>query len=256
GGEVALAAGNPAYAAIHFARAARLRAGSADKADVIDAASQALTLARQSGAPLTANFALGAMANAVAVVDPERARTLLAEAIEAMERLGYQDAIELTQLATVAARLDDWRLTLQLARRAMPRLHWQGDLPNLLLVFNVSALALAQPRPHTAARLQGAAQRVARILTGTARPPSDAPAAAGDGSTRGWRLEATRRLAATLTKDQLTQRRREGEAMDLDDAIAYALAETDETLTDPTSPSTASAGLPACGLEPPASGDP
>src|SRR6202011_2717555 len=82
---------------------------------------------------------------------------------------------------------------------------------------------------------QGVARSIARTLTRMPGPRPDAPAAvpASDGSYKQWRREATHHLAATLTEDQLTQRRREGEAMDLDDAVAYALTEIDNALTDP-----------------------
>jgi hypothetical protein len=48
------------------------------------------------------------------------------------------------------------------------------------------------------------------------------------------RQDATRRLVATLGEELLRQRRREGEEMGLDDAVAYALAEIDSALADPT----------------------
>jgi hypothetical protein len=98
-------------------------------------------------------------------------------------------------------------------------------------------LALADARPDTAARLQGAARSIGRILASDEGPsgPAAAPAApARAGFVTELRQDATRRLAATLGEELLRQLRREGEEMGLDDAVAYALAEIDSALADPT----------------------
>ena len=106
---------------------------------------------------------------------------------------------------------------------------------NALGAFNVAALALAEVRPDAAARLQGAARGVARTLALNQDPPLTAAVAApaSAGFVTALRREATRRLSATLGDEVLNQRRREGEEMGLDDAVAYALAEIDSALGDP-----------------------
>jgi hypothetical protein len=179
-GELALAAGYLGYAAARFATAAVFRVGAGDEAGVVDAATAALALARQSGGSSAIIHALRALASALARTDPARARALLAESIEIMDRFGNENAVEGTQVAIVAARLGDWPLTLRLARQAIPLLHWTAILPiNWLGVFNVIALALADIRPDTAARLQGAARSIGRTLAPNQGPsgPAGAPAA-------------------------------------------------------------------------------
>jgi hypothetical protein len=233
-GELALAAGQRAYAATRFANAAALRVGGADEAGVVDTATRAFALARQSGGSFAIVTALAALASGLARTDPARAGVLLAEAVETMDRSGSENIGEATQAAIVAARLGDWPLTLRLARRAIPLLHWTASLPPLLGAFNVAALALAGARPDTAARLQGAARGIARTLAVNRGPPLPgavaAPASAG--FVTELRREATRWLSATLGDEVLNQCRREGEEMGLDDAVAYALAEIDAALAD------------------------
>jgi hypothetical protein len=106
----------------------------------------------------------------------------------------------------------------------------------LLGAFNVAALALAGARPHTAARLQGAARGIARTLAVNYGPPLTGALAAppSAGFVTELRREATHRLSAALGDEVFNQRRREGETMGLDDAVAYALAEIDAALADPS----------------------
>lgn len=81
-------------------------------------------------------MAIGALANVLAATAPDRALSLLVEHLESMEAQGYQSATTLTQAVVVAARLGNEPLTLRLARRAMPLLHWWANYPFMLGVFN------------------------------------------------------------------------------------------------------------------------
>jgi len=232
GAELALAAGHPELAAYGLASAAAVRVGG-DDPDVIDAATRALALARQSAGPAIIRMALLALAGALAGLDPDRARSLLTEAVQ-MDT-GYEDANPLTQQAILAARLGDWRLTLELARRAIPLAHWAGTGYYLLGLFNVCATALAEQRPETAARLQGAARAVGRSLAAAQPGSAPVPAMARNaGFVPALRRETARRLAGTLGDEQLAQRRHEGEDMNLDQAVTYTIAELDGALADPT----------------------
>jgi predicted ATPase/class 3 adenylate cyclase len=235
-GELALAAGHPAFAAARLATSAALRVGAADEATVVDVATRALALVRQSGGSHAIMQALAALASALARTDPSRARALFAEYLETSDRFGADSAAERLQATIVAARLGDWPLTLRQARRAIPLLHWRGIIPFLLGGFNVAALALADARPDAAARLQGATRGIGRTLAAKHGPlgvPKAVAAPAGAGFVNELRREATRRLAGTLGEERLNQRRREGEDMALDDAVAYALTEIDGALADP-----------------------
>jgi hypothetical protein len=98
-------------------------------------------------------------------------------------------------------------------------------------------LALADARPDAAARLQGAARTIGRTLAANQGPPGGAtavPAPGRAGYVYELRREATRRLAPALGEELLNQRRREGEEMTLDDAVAYALTEIDGALANPS----------------------
>jgi len=235
--EFASAAGDLAQAAAWSYSTPSMLVGGDDEVGVIEAANDALRLARQSAGPITINGALVVLASGLARVDPVRARALLTEAVETME--GPENSTQLTQKAIVAARVGDWRLTLRLARHAIGLAHWDGALLYLQGIFHICALALAEAQPDASARLQGAARAVGRTLTANQGAPASAPAVGGAGSApggfiTGLRRDATRRITATLSGDQLAERRREGEEMDLDHAVAYALAEIDAALADPT----------------------
>jgi hypothetical protein len=236
-GELALAAGYLGFAAARFASAAAFRVGAVDDAAVVDLATRALALARQSGGSGAIIRALAALASALARTDPSRARALFAEYLETSDRVGAESAAERLQATIVAARLGDWPLTLRQARRAIPLLHWRAILPFLLGGFNVTALALADARPDAAARLQGAARSIGRTLAANQGPlgvPKAVAAPASTGFVNELRRQATRRLAGTLGEERLNQRRREGEDMALDDAVAYALTEIDGAVNDPS----------------------
>jgi predicted ATPase/class 3 adenylate cyclase len=238
GAGLALAAGHAAMASGLLGAAAVSLVASGDEAGAIDAATRALTLARQSAGARTINQAVTSLAMAVADTDPARARALLTEAFETMEEVGYAQAGLMLSGANVAARLGDWRLTLRLTRRAIPEAHWMGAPVLLQGAFIYDAAALADTRPDAAARLQGAARSIRRTTAanqGTpdkGTPPVSAPARGG--MVTGLHRDATRRLANTLTEDHVTRLRREGEEMDVDHAVAYALAEIDAALADPT----------------------
>jgi hypothetical protein len=234
--ELALAAGDTALAAFASLGPAALRVGDGDEAANIGDATRALALARQYAGPVSISNGLATLASALARVDPVQARALLSEAIQSLDRTGYDNATVLTHAVIVAARLGDWPLTLRLARRAIPMAHWQGTLPWLFAMSHISALALAEARPDTAARLQGAAHGIGRMLASNQGPSATAPtsaAPANAGYVAELRREATRRITAALGEQQLTRLRAEGEEMDLDHAVTYTIAEIDAVLADP-----------------------
>jgi predicted ATPase len=243
-GEIAFAAGDVVVAAARFANAAAVLVDIADDAVVVDAATKALALARQAGGSVAIVNALVALAGGLASTEPERARDLLTEAIASTDILGT--AAQRTQVTMVAARLRDWPLTLRLARAAIPQLHWSQQnpgqyraaaLPSLFGMLEIAAGAMANARPDGAARLQGAAGSIGRRLAAkqaAGRRATGVGAAASTSFVTELVREATSHLAATLGEGVLSRRRREGEEMGLDDAVAYALAEIDAALGDPS----------------------
>jgi predicted ATPase/class 3 adenylate cyclase len=205
-------------------------AGEADAA--VPLATQGLNLARQLGVPIGIGMNLAALAGALADSDSARARALLRESVELRASLDYEVWSETTQAVLISARLGDWSLTRTLAPPAIRVLHWTRDRPLLGATFNILARVLAPTDPESAAILQGAARRL--VTVGAAPPAQSAP---GDdsGSIRFAPgpdptdfVTQLRRATTGLLKDVLGDRRlrelrAEGDALDYDHAVAYAL---------------------------------
>ena len=216
-GKIGSAATNLGAAASSYALA-----GEIDMA--VGFASEGMALARQSGMPTAIAINLAALASALAEREPERGRDLVRENMNQRARLGYNNLGELTQVALVAGRLRDWPLALELAADAIPLLHWAGFRPQLSGVLNLVSRALVDDDPHAAAVLQGAARR---LVTAQPPPPSQLPQAQSSDSAIGLiptlRREATMLLRDSLGDTVLRQRRTDGEAMNEDQAVTYAL---------------------------------
>ena len=152
--------------------------------------------------------------------------------------LHYENTNELTQGVLVAARLRDAPFALELAKPAVRHLHWSGDRPQLAGVLNVVAWAIADTDPDAAATIQGAARALtladiptlaAADTRGQASPaPVQVEAVTGIGVLTELRRETTRHLADVLGQERLRELRAQGEAMDADQAVAYALAHIDQ----------------------------
>jgi predicted ATPase len=214
-------------------------AGEPDAA--IPPATEALALAREVAVPLHIVMCLGALANALADRDPKRARALLREGLDISATVHHESTVQLTQAVLVAAHLGDTHLTLELAARDVPRLHWNGHGPQLAGILNVVAWAAAGADPDAAAVLQGAARRLALATVLVPERSSSEPASQArpdTGSAGGLiselRREATCRLSERLGEVRLRERRADGEAMGTDQAVAYALIVIDRVLASPT----------------------
>jgi predicted ATPase/class 3 adenylate cyclase len=195
-------------------------------------ASEALDLARRSGGPVSIAQSLTALAGALAEREPQRARALLAESLELQATLEFQRAYSSTSATLIAARIADWPLVLKLACDVIRRLHWAGDRPYLSGIFNVVARALVSGKPESAAVLQGAARRLvpaaARAPRGIQGAGANAISPAGGAPSSAsfvteLRRQTTAVLRNALGEMRLHQLRAEGEAMDDDHAVAYAL---------------------------------
>ena len=195
-------------------------------------ASEALDLARRSGASAFIAHSLTALADALAEREPQRARELLTESLELRATFEFQRWHDTTHAALTAARISDWPLVLKLAPDAIRRHHWVGERPYLSGIFNVVARALASGQPESAAVLQGAARRLvpapARSPRGTGVAGAYATSPAGGAPSSAplltkLRRQTTAALRNALGEAHLHQLRAEGEAMDDDHAVAYAL---------------------------------
>jgi predicted ATPase len=217
--------------------AARLLAGAAvgytmagDPQAGVGIARQAVELARTAGAPTTVVPCLVALAGTVARSDPPAARQLLEEALALRESLDIENETEVTQATLIAAGMGDWPLTLQLADRSIRHLQWGGERPLLAGVLNVVGRAVAATDIEAAARLHGAARHLApqsasgiTASPGRTNPASPAVAPPGSGLITDLRRQTSALLHDALDEGRLRQLRSEGEAMDSDQAAAYAL---------------------------------
>ena len=106
----------PGIAAFFFVAAAQF--GSwVDPVAARQHATEALALARQSGAPGGIVFSLSVLAGALAADDPDEGRALLFEARELANTFGYENPTELLLANVAAARLGEWPTALRVARR-------------------------------------------------------------------------------------------------------------------------------------------
>jgi hypothetical protein len=163
-------------------------------------------------------------ARAFADQDPERAKLLLRESSQLRDSLGYESWPELTQSVLIGARLGDWPHTLTVAPPSIRHLHWTGDRPLLGAVFNVVGRAIAPTDPEAAAVLQGAARR---LVTAGLEPSASTASVPTSSSNADYvtdmRQATTGLLVDALGDTRLHELRAEGDAMDTDHAVAYAL---------------------------------
>ena len=239
--EIYRQAGRLADTARTLSAAAGCHALAGDPDAAIPLATEALALAREVAVPIHIVMCLGALANALADRDPQRAQSLLREGLDISATVHHESTVQLTQAVLVAAHLGDTRLTLELAARAVPRLHWVGNGPQLAGILNVVAWATAGAEPDAAAVLQGAARRLTLAAVSVREPSSSEPArqARSDTGSAGGlisevRREATRHLSESLGEVRLRERRAEGEAMGTDQAVAHALSIIDRELASTT----------------------
>jgi hypothetical protein len=150
------------------------------------------------------------MASALANSDPERAKALLRESNQLRTTLDYESWSELNLQVLVSARVREWSLSLELASVAIPHLHWQGNRFSLASEIYVVARALAPTSPEPAAVLQGAADRLAPNQLGYINE---------------LRRETTNIVVEAVGQDRLRALQTQGEVMDYDRAVAYALDE-------------------------------
>jgi predicted ATPase/class 3 adenylate cyclase len=221
-GRASEAAGQLATAASCYSMAGVPQAG-------MNIAKEALELARAAGAPTPIAFCLVALAGTLAHSEPVQARRLLEEALVVRERLDIESASEVTQATVIAASMGEWSLALRLADRSIRHLQWGGERPWLAGILNVVSRALATTNAEAAARLQGAARHLApqpattSATPGRTDPPSPVVAPPGSSLITDLRRQTSALLHDVLDEGRLRLLRAEGEAMDSDQAAAYAL---------------------------------
>ena len=230
--EIARASGRSEWLAGTLGTAALMHSMAGDVDAAVPLATEAVDVARRVGRPTQIVMNLAVLAGALVDRDSGRARELLDESLQLRSTLGFEGFADASQITFTAAQLADWPLVLQVAPLSIRTLHWTVQRPSLAGILNVVARALLGSDPEVAAVLQGAA----RHLTVTPRPapirsePSSAPGGAASGQALGstsfvtrMRRETTTLLEASLGEGSFRELRAEGEAMDEDRAVAYAL---------------------------------
>jgi len=210
---LARAGGDLADAAIEltFAVADHLLVG--DNTRAVPLANEALALARQAGAPAVIARCLLAQGAAVAETDPDQARACLRESRELSTAIGYQSAIDLNWAAWIAFLIGDQAEALELGRLAIHALQWSGDHIRVGLILHTIAGVLSATRPDAAVIIQSAARAHA---VGSSEKID----------------ELSSFLAAALGEERAQELNARGAGMDWDQAVAYALTQTAEALTE------------------------
>ncbi len=234
--DVARSVGRTALMAINLGAEALARTMAGDANGAVPIATEGLAAARQAAMPTVLIMNLNNLAAALADEDPERAQVLLRESLELTASLDHEGLQALINTVLTTARIENWSQALELAPAPIRYLHWNNDAPQLAGILNVVARALANIDAEAAAVLQGAARRLATVAIVTpdrttaaldARPASADRSSSGPADNAGF-ITTLRRTTTGLLHDRLgearlREKRAEGDALDTDRAVAYAL---------------------------------
>jgi hypothetical protein len=183
---------------------------------------------------------LAALAGALAVHDPDQAKSLLDEAVRLAGTLTDARSGAIINTVVLAAALcGDWDQALRLAPTPIRDYHWLGQKTLLGGVLTVVARAVANSDAPSAARLQGAARRLMTPPPGQhpgspipdqstssgERPPFNA-ASQGAGITTDLYRQTTAILRGALGDARLRDLRSDGAELDDDQVVALALDAT------------------------------
>jgi hypothetical protein len=211
--DLARAGGDLADASIELCLAAAGHVLVGDAPGAVPLAREALTLARQIGAPALIATALLAVGAAVAQTDPDQARACLHESRELSTAFGYQRALDHLWAAVIAFLVGDRTTTLQLGRRAIHALWWSGERLRMGIILHLIAGALAATRPDAAAIIQGAAE------TYMVQAPRLA-------------LATSTTITRALGDARARELRARGANMEWDQALSYTLTQTTQALNE------------------------
>jgi hypothetical protein len=211
--DIARGGGDLADASVQLTMAAANHLLVGDAHAAVPLAREALTLARQIGAPALIASGLLAVGATVADSDPGRARDCLRESRELSTALGYQSARDLVWAASIAFLINDRAAMLELGRRAIRGLQWGGDRIRVGLVLYMIAGALITTRPEAAAIIQGAAEAYVGESVTLVQPISPI-------------------VAETLGDERARELRARGADMGWDQALAYTLTQTTQALSE------------------------
>ena len=225
--ELELAGNRPGGAARLLAVASALHADAGDVDKAIALATEGLALARQEGGPTAIISNLTTLAELLADRDPERAQALWRESVELWRSPGYDNPAWRypARAVSTAALLEDWPAVLELGFRTIRLLPPEWRQYGSTEILDVVARALTPSNIEVAAILQGAARPLDDV------PETDATESTPVGlMTRtevhraaALRRETTEILIEALGQPRLRELRAQGQALDDDQVVAFAL---------------------------------
>jgi predicted ATPase/class 3 adenylate cyclase len=224
--------GYPGLAAMYLADAANTGLlGSGEARELVAKAEESVALARRSGMPGAIGLSLNSLALSLAVDDPAKARGLLEESLRLTGTPGEEVPSALLTACLVAGRLRDWPLTLALSARTIYLWRWYMAPMQSGPCLALCARAIADYRPELAGVLQGAGYAAFRHASGRS---SSAPPVTPGAASSNFLLAALRETGVIVTTalgaPSARELRKAGEAMSVDDAVSYALANVDPRL--------------------------
>jgi hypothetical protein len=203
--ELAVRDGYPGLAAMYIADAVNTGLlGGGDPRQLAAKAEESVALARSSGMPGAIGLSMNSLALALATEDPVKARALLEESLQRTGTPGEEVPSALLTACLVAGRLHDWPLTLALSARTIYLWRWYMAPMQSAPCLALCARALAEDRPGLAGVLQGASYAALH--------------------------EAGAIVASSLGESDARDLRELGEAMTVEEAVSYALANLDPSL--------------------------
>jgi hypothetical protein len=215
------ARGDEFWLAVALGQTALARSLKGEDMDLaIAEAEESLALARAVAVPTVLVGTDACAAFVLADVQPERARSLMHEALRLAELQGLSHSPVHGQLGDVAERLGDRRLALELFGRGMDGLHWIGFSEQVGRMFRRIALLLVADDPEAAAVIAGAGKARSVGYTMTERVVR----AYDQGM-----LELDAALGASRHRELSEQ----GAAMPEHDAVVYARAAVARALDAP-----------------------
>jgi predicted ATPase len=209
---LALAGGDLADASVHLTMAVADHLVIGDAATATPLANEAVSLAREVGAPALITSSQLAFGATVAGTDPSQARAYLDEGRELGTTLGYDSGRDLVWATAIAFLLGDTAGTLERGSHAIISLRWGGDRIRVGFALYMIAGALAATRPEAAAIILGVA--------GTCIPESPLFAQLANPAVTG-----------ALGEERALELRAQGADMRWDQALSYTLSQATQALS-------------------------
>jgi predicted ATPase/class 3 adenylate cyclase len=218
----------PGRVALALALASHRYFSTGDTDAAIARATEGLAIARQVGMPSAIIATLTALASVLVDRDAGRARALWRESVDMQTASGYEDRnwTNATRAVWVGAILEDWPSVLELTSRVIGVFVWGGVQFRVADILDALARALVSTYTEAAAVLQGAARRrlaPAPFISAAAAVSELAPLGIDNRRAAELQRETTELLIEELGEPRVQELHSQGEAMNDDQLVAYAL---------------------------------